>query len=483
MYANGLGVRQDYVSAYKWLSLAATLGMQTAERSRDTVARAMTPAQLTEAEKLAREWTPTTSALSFATPTISGMFKEALAAYVKADYATALRLFRPLADEGLIRAGYLLAGMYANGRGVPQNYPQALTWYRKAANQGDADAQIDLGRMYEKGDGVPQDYAEAAKWYRLAAQQNIDRAEHSLGTLYAEGLGVPRDYTAALRWYRLAADQGYAAAQTGLGTMSEKGQGLPQNDAQAVRWFRLAAIKVTPKRRTISGSCTRTARACHPIRSERICGSAWRRRRITRTRLKIAMASRGQLSPAQLAEADRLAREWKPAMTALVFGASAADGMFKDAVAAYGNGDYEAALRLFRPLADQGNVSSQYNLGIMFSQGKGAPKDDVEAAKWYRLAADQGYANAQIKLGFIYIDRSRRLTELRRCDEVVSPRRRPRRCKRPIQSRADVPDRPGRPKERRPRIHVDQLGGEARRPTCGRLSKVGHTHDDARADR
>jgi len=112
---------------------------------------------------------------------------------------------------------------------------------------------------------------------------------------------------------------------------------------------------------------------------------------------------RGQLSPAQIDEADKLAREWKPTMTALVFVASAAGGMFKDAVQAYGTGDYTTALRLFRPLADQGNVASQFNLGIMFSQGQGTPKDAAEAAKWYRLAADQGYANAQIKLGVIYM--------------------------------------------------------------------------------
>jgi TPR repeat protein len=60
MYATGQGVQQNYVSAYMWLSLSATLGEQGAIKSRDLVAQRMTPAQIAEAQKLAREWKPTT---------------------------------------------------------------------------------------------------------------------------------------------------------------------------------------------------------------------------------------------------------------------------------------------------------------------------------------------------------------------------------------------------------------------------------------
>ena len=60
MYATGQGVQQDYVSAYMWLSLSATLGEQGAIKSRDLVAQRMTPAQIAEAQKLARDWKPAT---------------------------------------------------------------------------------------------------------------------------------------------------------------------------------------------------------------------------------------------------------------------------------------------------------------------------------------------------------------------------------------------------------------------------------------
>ena len=60
MYATGQGVQQDYVSAYAWLSLSAAQGEQSATKSRDLIARRMTPAQIAEAQNLAREWKPTT---------------------------------------------------------------------------------------------------------------------------------------------------------------------------------------------------------------------------------------------------------------------------------------------------------------------------------------------------------------------------------------------------------------------------------------
>ena len=83
--------------------------------------------------------------------------------------ATALRLWRPLAEQGDADAQYSLGVTYANGRGVPQDYAEAVRWYRKAADQGLASAQNNLGLMYDNGQGVPQDYAEAVKWYNLAA--------------------------------------------------------------------------------------------------------------------------------------------------------------------------------------------------------------------------------------------------------------------------------------------------------------------------
>ena len=55
-YANGEGVPQDYVEAHKWLNLAASRGNDEARNNRDIVTKRMTPDQVAEAQRLAREW-------------------------------------------------------------------------------------------------------------------------------------------------------------------------------------------------------------------------------------------------------------------------------------------------------------------------------------------------------------------------------------------------------------------------------------------
>ncbi len=77
-------------------------------------------------------------------------------------------------------------------------------------------------------------------------------------------------------------------------------------------------------------------------------------------------------------------------------------GDYKKGWDAYDNGDYAAALREWRPLAEQGNARAQANLGVMYENGLGVTQDDAEAVRWYRLAAEQGDAWAQFNLGVMY---------------------------------------------------------------------------------
>jgi len=91
------------------------------------------------------------------------------------------------------------------------------------------------------------------------------------------------------------------------------------------------------------------------------------------------------------------------AMTALLLSVSAAwAGPFEDGVAASERGDYATALRIFHSLAAQGDAEAQFNLGVIYFDGKGVPQDYSEAAKWFRLAATQGNADAQFNLGTMY---------------------------------------------------------------------------------
>lgn len=76
-------------------------------------------------------------------------------------------------------------------------------------------------------------------------------------------------------------------------------------------------------------------------------------------------------------------------------------GPTEDAEAAYKNGDRTRAEWL-RMAAESGDPNTQYNLGLMYANGRGVGQDYAEAAKWFRKAADQGHAAAQFNLGGLY---------------------------------------------------------------------------------
>ncbi len=78
---------------------------------------------------------------------VAGPFEDAVSAYDRGNYATALRRFRVLAEQGHAKAQFKLGFMYDYGEGVPQDYAEAVKWYRKAAEQGHGKAQWSLGAM------------------------------------------------------------------------------------------------------------------------------------------------------------------------------------------------------------------------------------------------------------------------------------------------------------------------------------------------
>ena len=75
---------------------------------------------------------------------------------------------------------------------------------------------------------------------------------------------------------------------------------------------------------------------------------------------------------------------------------------FMKGVDAYDRGDYATALREWTLAAEQGHTFAQYNLGLMYDNGRGVPQDYALAVKWYTLAAEQGHAIAQKNLGVMY---------------------------------------------------------------------------------
>ena len=197
---------------------------------------------------------------------------------------------RVRAGQGDVEAQFVLGYLHETGNGVPQDYAESFKWYLQAAEQGFVAAQARLGLCYELGQGVAQDYAESFKWYRQAAEQGNATAQLSLGLLYKSGQGVRLDYAEAHKWIKRAAEQGGALPQLTLGFIYLSGEGTPQDHVEAHKWFNLAAAK------TASSSGSREREASGIAREARD---------------EIAR----QMTPAQIAEAQKLAREWRPTPT------------------------------------------------------------------------------------------------------------------------------------------------------------------------
>ncbi len=125
-------------------------------------------------------------------------------------------------------------------------------------------------KAYNRGD-----YATALRIFRQFSDQGDAEAQFNLGFMYDEG--ATKDYKEAVKWYRKAANQGEALTQGKLGLMYKKGWGVTQDYVQAYMWYNLAAAQ-----------------------GQKDAGKS-------RDHLANTL-----MTPAQIAEAQKLAREWKP---------------------------------------------------------------------------------------------------------------------------------------------------------------------------
>ncbi len=231
---------------------------------------------------------------------------------VPKDDAEAVKWYRKAADQGYAPAQLNLGFMYENGEGVVKDEVEAVKWYRRAADQGYALAQFNLGVMYAKGQGVVKDEAEAVKWYRKAAEQGDASAQFNLGVMYANGQGVVKDEVEAVKWYRKAADQGYANAQSNLGNMYADGRGVPKDEAEAVKWYRKAADQGVANAQLNLGFMYDKGNG---VVKDEVEGYKWyllAGAQGNETAKKNIPLIERAMTPAQRAEGQRLAREWKP---------------------------------------------------------------------------------------------------------------------------------------------------------------------------
>jgi len=95
-------------------------------------------------------------------------YEDGINAFQKEDYTKAMRLLKPLAENGNMKAQFTVGQMYGWGGGVPKDAVEAVRWHRKSAKQGYCVAQAILGEYYLGGKGVPEDYVLGYMWLNIS---------------------------------------------------------------------------------------------------------------------------------------------------------------------------------------------------------------------------------------------------------------------------------------------------------------------------
>ena len=145
-------------------------------------------------------------------------------AYDRADYATALRIWLPLAEDGDPEASANVGEIYEKGLGLDPDYAVAADWYLMAAEAGNVRAQINLGHLYEKGLGVERDPLRALEWYRRAAglEEEIQLLPTELSSGAVVELDTLRHEVEALRGESESLRRALDSAREEIGTLEQE---------------------------------------------------------------------------------------------------------------------------------------------------------------------------------------------------------------------------------------------------------------------
>ncbi len=213
LYAQGMGVEQDYAKAVKYWELSGTAD---ANNNLGICYEKGMGVPLDKAK-----------AAQYYTLAIAGGNKDAeqnlkamnADSYDNLSMLTPDKLL-PLAKSGDSHAQFFLAGCYYIGKGTGKDLRQAFFWMREAAKSGDANAQSNLASMYRNGEGTEPDITKAMMWLNKAVDNNNTDAILNLAMCYFLGDGVNQDSERGMQLLVKSAALGHAGAQQMLEQIS-----------------------------------------------------------------------------------------------------------------------------------------------------------------------------------------------------------------------------------------------------------------------
>lgn len=214
-----------------------------------------------------------------------------------------------------------------------------------------------IGNIGKKGGIEPSNMSserKALSWLEKAAAQGDAKAQFNLGAMYDAGQIVPQNDAEALKWYQKAATQGDAKAQFNLGVMYSTGRSVAVDNLEAIRWY------------------TKAAEQGH-VGAQFNLGVLYDRGDgiLQHAGDTLKVAQHGQADITLPTTTEKMSQE-------------------------------SEAVKWYQKAAEQGHALAQFNLGVMYSLGRGVPQDDTKAAHWYEKAAQQDDLDAQVNLGSLY---------------------------------------------------------------------------------
>ena len=245
------------------------------------------------------------------------------------------------------------------------NINDAISYLERSANLGNLYAKYKLGVLLLDGfNSGPIDKIKGFNFINEAAESGLTEAENQLGVCYMLGNGAERNEEIAVEWFRKAAEKGYAPAQKNLGIAYADGEGVAQSNQKAIEWLEKASEQG-----------------------------------LMYAKLKLAdiYAEDNDVLP-NYEKAASLYIEVIKSQDQELVGKALINIAYMYSVTL---GDDNRAFPFYSQAAQQGNVIAQYNLGLMYHNGRGTPQNDNMAIYWWRKAAEQGDEDAKNNLDIL----------------------------------------------------------------------------------
>ncbi|MGQ3892406.1 tetratricopeptide repeat protein [Legionella sp. CNM-4043-24] len=334
------------------------------------------------------------------------------------------RLYQSAANQGVAEAVLPLA-FYDAMDSDPVKQSHAFDVARQEARAGDPMAALLLAMMYERGISVPADQVEAIYWYQQAGKNPV--SQFVLGTYFSEGIGLTKDSDKGRDLLQQAANAGFSYANLNLAVLNhENGQAFLDELEKARQagnskagllladYYLLEANNPEKMKQAsdiyqyLAQKGNRDAQLKLAFLLERGLGGVANNEQAAQWYTLAAEQGQpvAQYLLAQMYQMGRVGAEpdyaetkkWYKAAQAQFPQASVALGFVQETV----DNDYASAMQNYQRAAETGDAIAQYNLGLIYENGKGVPVDNKKAMILFEKSAQQGHARSMTQLAGLY---------------------------------------------------------------------------------